>query len=252
MSQTQGFEAGKVKIIREAEALGFNYRGEKFWAVKPIYGPDNYANVGSAIERDGLLKPSFGMTIAYAHPAFLPLMSKGVQDTEDAKHVRDTIQNGLLWTFTSADYREGKGCFFYEEDDRNDFMKLSTKELEERLGKIEENKAISSDDGRLRFAPFGTYKTGILDLDELAKSSYVTAQASGAEQSGLTAEIASTFKYKPRLWALEAVNGQATRTVSLYSNWYLGDGLGVNRYFLGDGRYGYAFGVSRTGEASQQ
>src|SRR3989344_8684569 len=129
-NRIQGLEPGRVIASKNARALGFDYKGEKLWAV--IYGPGNYSGVGAEIEQDGLSKPSFGMTIACAHLAFLPLLNR-VQDTQDAEEVRKIINQRWLFGFTSLDYREGSGCFCYEEDDRAAFIDLSTKELEARM-----------------------------------------------------------------------------------------------------------------------
>ncbi|HLC63516.1 MAG TPA: hypothetical protein VJJ21_04315 [Candidatus Nanoarchaeia archaeon] len=255
MAQNQGFEQGKVRVSREADALGFSYQGEKFWAVKPEY-TGTYTDVGSAIERDGLLKPSFGMTVAYAHPAFLPLMNRGVQDTEDALQIRWVIKNNhWLWGFTIIDYRKDKGAFFYEDEDESAiFGSFRTNQLEEMLGRREENKAIFSNDGKLRFAPFETYKNEWLELDALAKSSYLTALANGAEQAALTAEIAATFAYGPRLLALDSgeVINQETIVSSLGSDRFFGSRLVVGGDDHGVYWSGNAFGVSRTGEAVKQ
>src|SRR3989344_1735877 len=99
------------------------------------------------------------------------------------------------------------------------------------------------------YVPFG-FKTGEMTPLELAKNAYVKALA-GAEGAEKLAEVADKYKKNPYLWSFESVERPLTRVSALVSGWVLDYRLCVGGGSDGDYRDGYAFGVSKAGEASR-
>ena len=237
----------KTDILRVEEREGertkliVDHCGEDLVFLHQAYGPDHYANVKGAIEQNSLRAPNMAQTTSLVHAAF---NSKDKYSNE----IKDIMKKRLLWAFTILDYRPNIGAFIYDEGDRKEFGSLSVKELESRLGAEQENGAAYGKDRKLWHAPFG-YATGRMSSYELARNPFVTALAKGGEGTEKLAEVASKFRFKPILFSFDDMKEQTTRVSALESI----RGFGGRLFVRGDigVRYGYAFGVSKNGEANQ-
>jgi len=221
------------------------HNGKNLSFLHPAYGPDTYANVKSQIEQAGLTPPTMGQIASLVHSAF---------DSNDrySGEIKNIMKNRWLWAYTQSNYQPKPidGVFVYDEKDENTFKDLSGSELEKMLGNRQEHGVVYSDNGLLRFVPFG-YQVGEMIPLKLAKNPYVIALA--GEEAEKLAEVADKHKDKPYLWSFKSVDQPLTRVSILVSDWGLGHGLGVDGSSHGNVRGGHGFGVLKeTGEAGRE
>ena len=202
--------------------------------IHPAYGPDTYANVGTAIEQAGLARSTMAQTASLVYAAF---NSSGRYSDE----IKEIMKERLLWAFTGNLYAPNKGVYIQDNPEIRDNMPFM--EESDLARRLEEG-----DEGVI-YVPFG-FKTGEMTPLELAKNAYVKALA-GAEGAEKLAEVADKYKKNPYLWSLESVKRPLTRVSALVSNRGLGDRLCIDGDNVGSNRLGYAFGVSKAGEASR-
>lgn len=146
----------------------------------------------------------------------------------------------IKWAFTRSRYEPKKGAFVYPESEHERFKDLTVNQLEQLLGQKQENGVVYSDDGLLRFVPFG-YQIGEMSPSQLGSNAYLIASANveGAEN---LAKVAEKFRTNPHLWSFESINQPRTRVSALDSDLQRLDVSGRNR---GVSRGGCSFGVSR-------
>lgn len=221
-------EEGRTKLITTHNEKDLTF-------LHPAYGPNNYANVGEEIERDGLATPTMAETASLVHGAFN-------SDDKYSKKIKDIMRKERLWAFTGNLYILNKGVYVKDNPEIRDGMPfMEESELVKRL---------ELDDPSVRFVKFG-YEIGEMTPLKLGRNKYVIALA-GEEGAEKLAEVANKHKYKPYLWSFKSVDQPLTRVSTLDSDWGLDDGrLGVDGNCFGDDRYGYAFGVQKTDEASR-
>ena len=141
------------------------HNGGELTFLYPAYGPNTYANVGLGIEQDQLKRPTMAETASLVHAAFN-------LDDRYSREIKDFMTKGWLWAYTLSEYkpRPVNGVFIYDENDFIRFGDLPASELEKMLGQRQEHGVVYSDDGLLRFVPFG-YKVGEVSCSlELAKN----------------------------------------------------------------------------------
>ena len=151
--------------------------------------------------------------------------------------------------FTGIHY--SKGVFVLDFPDVvNNTAVMNESDLEKKLGSREEDGVVYSDDGLLRFIPYG-FKTEEMKGKDLARNRLVIAMAQDREGAEKLADIADKHRKNPYLLALTSVNEPVTRVSALCSDWGRDGRLGVGGGYHGNGGGGLAFGVQRkTGEAS--
>lgn len=201
----------------------------------PAYGLGTYANVGLAIKRDKLSRPTMAESASLVHAAF-----NSPTDDRYRKEIKDILSQVWLWGFTGTLYVPKEGAFIQDDPEIRQGMPFMDKDgLEQKL---------NAKDPNVRFVPFG-YKVGEMSPLELAKNPYIIGLA-GEEGAEKLAKVAEAFKLYPYLWSFDSVDKPQTRVSALYS-WDLDQRLVVDGDYLGDGRGGRAFGVlDKTGGAS--
>lgn len=147
------------------------------------------------------------------------------------------VYNRYLWTFWGVYVVQDSGVVGLTEN-------LDEKKLEEELKGGREIKGADvrvSSNGRVRFAPKGSYRLGENNHNEFARSGLLIASCNedGAEKLG---EISSKFKFRPFVKGVEIIDeGISKRTVSAI----YGHGKRLNFYCdtLGNNRYSHTFGI---------
>ena len=237
---------GQYRGLRIVEQIGQRtqliapHNGGELTFLHPAYGPGTYGSVGLAIERANLKRPTMAETASLALAAF-----NSPEDNRYSKEIKDIMINAWLWAFTWSNYEPKPidGVFVYDQSNGQRFRDLSGSELEKMLGQRQEHGVVYSDDGLLRFVPFG-YNVGEMSPLELSKNAYVIALV-GEEVAEKLAQVAGKFIDKPRLWSYEHVDENKIR-VSALGSWVSSRELRrlevLGSVFLDGGSNGHAFG----------
>ena len=212
-------EEGRTKYIVE-------HNGKDLTFIHPSFGPNTYAVVGQEIEIAKLKRPSMSQVVSLVNTAFN-------SDDKYSKEIQRILKENFLWAFTGQLYIPKEGVYFQDDPKiRNEMPFMNKSDLETKLEKS---------DPSVRFTPFG-FKTGEMTPSELAKNTFVIAQA-GEEGADKLAEVAGKFKDNPFLLSFESVDEEVTRVSSLDSGW----GSVLRLYVVGirgNGRGGFALGYA--------
>ena len=213
--------------------------------IHPAY-QGTYSELNDRIPADGLIRPSFRDSVDIVHAGFT---NKNPDYAKYADYIKKIMKDAWVRGFTGIHY--SKGVFVLDFPDVvNNTAVMNESDLEKKLGSREEDGVVYSDDGLLRFIPYG-FKTEEMKVKDLARNRLVIAMAQDREGAEKLADIADKHRKNPYLLALTSVNEPVTRVSALCSVWDLGNWLGVLGNDHGDLRDGHAFGVQRkTGEAS--
>ena len=221
-----------MKIKEGRTTLTVQHEGKDLTFVHPA-NKGTYASVQDQIQEAGLQAPTMAQTASLVHDAFN-------SDDKYSQGIKKIMKDAWLWEFTGNLYIPNKGVYVQDDPEvRNGMPFMDESALVEKL---------EAEDSSVRFVPFG-YKTGHMSALELAKNSYVIALA-GEDGADKLAEVADKHKRSPYLWSFKSVSEPTTRVSGLDSGRGFDVRLGVRGDCLGDVRYGCAFGVSETGEAS--
>ena len=228
MKSTQTYKITRRRTGRTE--INVPHRDSNINFVYQKFGPNTYANVKEAIEKDGLSAPTMTESASLLYEAF-------VKDNEgkelEFNDVKGTMKNRWLWGFTGNLYVPGKGAYIH--DNPQVINGMPYMEESELVKKLEQN------DSSVRFVSFG-FKTGEMSSLELSKNLYIINLA-GEEGAEKLAEVSDKHKNKkPYLWSFESVKKPLTRVSALYSGFF-GRRLCVVGFSRGGDRYGYAFGV---------
>lgn len=196
-----------------------------------LYGPLTSEDLRKYIERDGLKPANMQDTAHLISTAFCS------DDIPHSKRIRGVMKTSWFNAYTRR-RPEQQGVFVYEEDER--FGDLTGNQLEQELSSFERNGVTYSEDGALRFVPFG-YATGEMSPAELANNPLLIALTKGEEVAEEVARFAGMHKNKSYLnpypensTGVSVLN--SFRFFSLRSLTITGD--------IGWG--GYAFGLERS------
>ena len=223
-----------LRIKEEKPKLTVDHKGKDLTFVHPSYGPDTYANVGSEIEREGLIRPTMSEITSLFHSAFN-------SDNKYSKEIQKLMKDRYLWGCTGTLYVPNKGAYIQDDPEvRNGMPFMEESELVRKL---------ESSDPSVRFVPFG-FQTEEMTSLQLSTNPYVKALV-GDEGAEKLAEIADKHRNKPYLWSFRFVDKPLIRVSTLDSYWDLGGWLDVVGNGRGGNMGGCSFGVSRTGEASR-
>jgi hypothetical protein len=198
----------------------------------------DYINTGKVILSHGLKVPTGDYTASLLHSAYCA----DAKTESEFKNVRDVMKDNWLWVFNRNLWVD-KGVYVVQDDNAlGRSQPLNIGDLEKSLkGGVEINEVRFSQDGKVRFAPKGSYNLAFNTPEAFAKDGFIVASAGkeGAEKLG---EVSSKFSNKPYIYGLEIKEGQQSELrVSAVDG-----GVGVLR-FCGDGwidgDWGHAFGV---------
>ena len=182
-AQYQGLE-----VVEQRTKLFAPHNGGKLTFLHPPYGPGTYANVGLAIEKDKLSRPTMAETASLVHAVFN-------SDNKYGTEIKDIMRQAWLCGFTGTLYVPKEGAFIQDDPEIKDGMPFMHREsLEQKL---------NAKDPSVRFVPFG-YEVGEMSPLELAKNLYVIGLA-GEEGAEQLARVADKYSDKPYLWSFKSV-----------------------------------------------
>ena len=219
------------RVVRRVE-LWVPHNGREIAFAPLIRG--NYRNVGAQILANNQRVPTGDYTASLTDAAYL---SPEVANEPEFKAVRDTIRSDWLWVF-NIDTWTDKGVYSMHDLEAKGLTDTtSIKQLEAML---EGGKELSwggiriSQDGRVGFAPEGSYELGEHTAESLATDGLVvvTYDVEGAKKIG---NLSKKFRYNPKTWGVEVQEGQAPeKRVSALGDYYFGGRLDVDGGFVGD------------------
>ena len=207
-------------------------------------GPNNFIDLRKANYGEGFRMPTIGQLAHLVHASL-----ENRKEYESAREVVKTLKDywlagntALLWT--------PNGLYAIDEPEiKDDRVSIDEKTLRSKLGSIQKDDVAYSDDGRVRFTPYG-FKVGEQSASDLASNSGIIAIFGTPEEADAVATVSEHYRLKPRFWAFESIVEPLIRVPVLDSDGF-GYGLSVSGSW--DDLYGgrCSFGVRETGEASR-
>jgi hypothetical protein len=197
--------------------------------IHPAYR-GTFAQLGEAINADGLQRPTMADTADLVHTAYN-------SNDKYSNEIKGIMKDGFFYVFNGNLYIPNRGVYIQDNPQlTNGRVFMDSSELERK---------IEAKDPSVRFVPFG-FKTGEMTPMELGRNSFVIGLA-GEEGAEKLAEVADTYKRRPYLYSFESVDEPITRVSALIDDWGVDLGLGVDGDNGGDYRDGRAFGVRNVG-----
>ncbi|MEN9626235.1 MAG: hypothetical protein RL557_563 [archaeon] len=229
----------KPRIVRGRIELWTPHTDKEIAFAYPSVGPNIYRELGKVILANNQLVPHGDYTAALLHAAYCV---PEVRDEPEYKNVRDIMRRRWLSVFNKNRWTTN-GVYVVQDTKAVGLSEPLPDNLETLLeGATEVDGVRFSKNGKVRFAPKGTYQLGELTTDAFAKDGFVRASV-GIEGAQKLAEVASCFKYNPRTWGLEiGENQDPEERVSALGD-YVGSRLDLYGDYFGDGSGGHAFGV---------
>ncbi len=164
---------------------------------------DNYEDIGKRILQNKQKVPIGDYTASFLYFAYC---GPKVSDKPITKNVRQIMENEGFLIF-NINLSTKNGIYVVQDENAIGMNHLlNINELEKKLndGKEMEN-IIFSKDGKLRFAPKGTYKSGLHSSKSLAKDGRIIANCGleGAEKLG---DVSSKFSSNPYIWGVDLID----------------------------------------------
>lgn len=229
------------RIERGMTKLVVPHEGKSIAVAFPSFGPDTYINVGREILNAGQKVLVGDYAASLVHSAYC---DDSVKDEPEFENIRNIMINGWISVF-NRNLWTPEGVYVVQDlkaIGRSE--KLDSNELEKAL---KGGKELSwggirfSRDGKVRFAPKGSYVIGKQISESLAKNGFVIA-GHGIEEAEKLGEVSSTLRFNPYVLGLNIEEGEEPETSvsALYGNY--GNELHVIGYF-DDDNHGRSFGV---------
>ena len=175
-------------------------------------GPGRYVDVGKQILDDNQQVPTGDYTASLLHSAYC---SEAVNKPEFVS-VGDIMSTRWLWVFNRNLWTSQGVYVFQDETATGRTQPLKADELEAKLkGGIE----LSSGgirfgpDGKVRFAPAGSYSKGYKTPEEFAQDGFIIASC-GEEGAKKLGEVSTKFRNRPYVYALNVPEGQNEQRIS--------------------------------------
>ena len=229
----------KLWVSHNDQELGFAY---------PSFGPGDYQTVNRELLENGLEVPTEEYIISLIHTAYY---DSKVSEEPEFKNIKDLIGhrficNLWLWIF-NQNLWTSEGVYVVQDLDATRINQtLDVNELEEKLKNADKSKdgLRISQDGKVRFAPTGSYRLGRHTSESLVKDGFVRASygEQGAEKIG---EVSTKIKSDPFIKGNPFIMGpdmQKEKLIQTSSGFKKEHGmLFIDGYCSGYG--GHAFGV---------
>ncbi|MDP2926150.1 MAG: hypothetical protein Q8N99_07270 [Nanoarchaeota archaeon] len=237
MANTNTPRIERVKKVWTLDAkLWVPHKEEEIAFPTPSFGPDIYQSVGQVILGNGLKVPTGDYTASLLHSIYC---NPKVKDAE-FQNVRDLMKSNWIWVYVVKVYTDKGNYAIQDTKARGRSIDTPLSELEKMILKKNGAREIGrfrfSEDGRVSFAPKGTYKFGKHTHQSLSEDGdvIITYGIDGAKKLG---EVSSRFRFHPITDGVEVLEGNAPKLrVSA-----------INRYDVRLHVYGDDFGVSDIG-----
>ena len=211
-----------------------------------LVGPDNFVNLRKANYGEGFRMPTFGQLAHLVHASL-----ENRKEYKSAQEVVDALRNywlvgdtSILWTpegMYAQDFPEIKG----------DRVSMNERTLKSKLGARQEGDVVYSDDGKVRFTPYG-FKTGEQSASDLSRNAGIIAIFGIPEEAEAIARSSEHYKFNTNFWTPEEVDTPKIRVPDLGSGGFDGGLIvGIGGYWGVLGGGGRSFGVREGGEASR-
>ncbi len=151
-------------------------------------GPTSWFSLADAEYGEGFQRPTVSQLVPLVSAAALP-------QNRDNENPRKVLGRWLAGNSLVVLGREGLyGVDFPQVQDGRILLDEAT--LKSRLGKRQDRKMVLSDDGLVRFTPYG-FEAGNMDSGKLAVNSGVAVAYGGFKNADLFAQTASHYRMKP-------------------------------------------------------
>ena len=209
------------------------HEGRKLTFQHPAFR-GTYGNVAEEIDKESLQRPNSAETASLVYDAFQN--QEGEYESQIIKILNDKL---FWWEFTGNLYLPKSS----DEINNGVILENNPQIVNQKLNidKSSLIKRLQDNDSSVKFVPFG-YKIGEQNLIELQKNPYIIARY-GEEGAQKIAEIASKYKFKPKLWSFDSVDEEKAGMSALDGGWVLGGRLNVSGCSWSGNDGGYAFGV---------
>ena len=229
------------RVVRGRTELWVPHNGREIAFAPLIRG--NYRNIGAQILANNQRVPTGDYTASLVDSAYF---APEVANELEFKAVRDAVRGCWLWVF-NIDTWTDKGVYSMHDLEAKGLSDTtSIKQLEAML---KGGKELSwggiriSQDGRVGFAPEGSYKLGEHTAESLATDGLVvvTYNVDGAKKIG---KLSTKFRDNPKTRGIKVQKGQTPeKRVSALGDYCLGGGLIVLGPHFGAYGDGHASGV---------
>ena len=231
--------AYQPRIVRGRTKFFVPHGDSEIAFVSPKVGPNTYRVVGQEILKNGQKVPTGDYTSSLLYTAYC---DKSVENEPEFKDVKNIIKNDWLWVFNRNLWTSEGVYSIKDEKALGRSEPLDVKNLEKMLKGGKEIKGIRfSKDGRVGFAPKGSYKFGENTPQEFSEDGLIIA-VNGVEGAKKLGEVSSKFRNKPYINGIEVKDGQTEQKVSAVNG--VVDGLRFDGDWDGNNG-GCGFGVSR-------
>jgi len=223
---------GRIDLIAEHAGREINF-------VYPASGPGTYADVRSKISEGKLKMPAMSETASLVYAAWQN------PDEKYSKEIINLLKNKWLLA-NNGILLAKKGVYVQDNPPVKDGkIVMDEKALEKKLSNCQYG-IMKSCDESIRFTEYG-FDLESQKASDLAKNRFVIVLA-GTEGAEKLAKTAEKYPSKPYVFGSNRPDENNIRVAALVSD-YNGSGLVVYGYYFDDWS-GFAFGVSKTGEAS--
>lgn len=173
------------------------------------------------------------------------------KEYKTAKNVVKTQKHHWITGNTAVHYFP-KGMFVQDNPElKGGRIFMNQKTLQSKLGSREEKRVVFSDDGSIRFAPYG-FKRGFQTPLELSINTGIIALFGGEKNAEEFAKASEHYKAKPSFLAVENVDSPITRVANLGSYTIFGNRLDVDANSDEGSSNKYSFGIFEGAEGILQ
>ncbi|MFA5992886.1 MAG: hypothetical protein WC796_04225 [Candidatus Pacearchaeota archaeon] len=238
------------RVVRERAELWVPHGDEEIAFVSHSFGPNNYPNVGNAILAKGLKVPTGDYTASLLYTAYCD--DSAVSEPEFVE-VRNKMKKNCLWVFNTNLWARNGVYVLQDEVATGRDKILKAKDLEEMLKggrELSSGGVRVSNDGRVRFAPKGSYVLGSNTPEAFAKDGFIIASCgqAGAEKLG---EVTAKFKTDPEIQGFDIEEGRTPKQRVSAVDEYHGRFNFIGQGWFGGNDINHAFAVLRAAEGSK-
>ena len=232
-------EKRQARIEREMKQLVVPHKKGEIAFAYPSVGPNIYSKVGAEILKQGMKVPIGGYIASLVHSVY---SDDSVVSEPEFQEIKEIIRERELLIFNRNLWTK-EGVYVVPDPEAiGKSQPLNQNDLEKMLKESKEFNGIRfSRDGKVRFAPKGSYQLGTHSPEYLTKDGFMIASY-GTEGAEKLAEVSSKFPNQPTIHGIETDTPE--QTVSSLGTYYFAS-LDVNGNHSENHRLSYAFGLKQ-------